>query len=467
MKCQLPDIRKYRLEYICIAVLFVYVFLTMCYQDVTVAPRFGIDFVESLFDGEPLSFYYRSNLAGYNAEGANYDIGYFILYGIWDLPITILKHTIGIDTASAACLMWYKVPLILALLVSIHELLALSHLLGVSSDRDAEIMLITLTTATVFYPVWVACQCDILPITLCLIATHALFEDHTRQALLWFALALLVKPFAVFWLILAVLYCNRNILVIGIKCVLAAVPFLVTRLAYEYSPSHPHARQPALTENPDVFWDLTIPIGNDSSVSVFILLFVVICIAAYLHRGAMTARKDRIGFLLLLYAMWTGFVFTVSVAPYWIAYAAPAIILLLVLCGDADLLWLDLVGGLALIAHHILLTPWVYGGGMTYYYLIFHSLFSDREQAASGATVAGILRRFNIQSYDPVVNAVSLGCYLAIGIIAYRRLFLERPVPADTKNAARSTRIVLWFRILALYGFVAATILVLLTILHG
>ena len=51
--------------------LLVFSYLTMCYMDVTVAPRFGVTFIESLFDGKPLSFYANSNMLGINVEGAN------------------------------------------------------------------------------------------------------------------------------------------------------------------------------------------------------------------------------------------------------------------------------------------------------------------------------------------------------------------------------------------------------------
>lgn len=467
MNYRIPDWRKYCLEYLSVIVLFIYVFLTICYQDVTVAPRFGVTFVESLFDGEPLSFYANSNVAGFNVEGANYDIGYFILYGIWDLPVTILKHTIGIDTASAGCLMWYKLPLVIAFLAVIHELLAIAHLLGADHKHDAEIILITITTATFFYPVWIACQCDILPILLCLAATRALFLNNVRQSILWFALALLVKPFALFWMLLAVLYHNRNLVRIVKECVCACLPLGITRLAYEFSPSHPHARQPALTENPAAFWDVTLPIGNGSSASVFIIVLMLVFIAAYIHRSDLSQQRDRIVFLLLLYIMWTSFVYTVSVAPYWIVYMAPVTVLLLALCNDADLLLLDLLGGATLIVHHILLTPWVYGGGKTYYDLLLHGLFTDEEQAASGATVAGIIRAFNIQSYEPVINAVSIGCYAAIGYIAYRRLVDGRSVKTDHESYVISTRVAIWIRILFLYAFIAATLITLIHILRG
>lgn len=467
MNCKFVNIRKYRLEFAAIAVLLVYIFLTMCYQDVTVSARFGVTFVESLFDGEPLSFYYNSNNAGFNVEGANYDILYFIIYGIWDLPVTILSHTIGLDTASAGCLMWYKIPLIAAMFAAIYEICQIAHDLGVDEERDAEIVLISMTTATLFYPVWIACQCDILSILPCLVATRALFQDNIRKSVLWFALALLIKPLVIFWMILAVVYYNRNLIRIAVQCIVAIVPLVITRLAYEFSPSHPHARQPALSEDPSNFYNVTIPIGGGATVSVFILLFLLLCIAAYMHHTNITARQDRIAYLMLLYALWIGFLYFVSIAPNWIAYAAPITILILVLCNDADILLLELVGGLALMIHHILLFPWVYGGGMTYYYLILGGLFSDREQAASGATVAGIVRTFNIQSYEPIVNAASLGCYLAIGYIAYRRLYKGQHAPTEKESGVLTTRVAIWLRILCLYGFVAATLIVLVKILRG
>jgi|GEM_PF-1590851 len=483
--------KNLRTYFIFLGALLIFSYLTMCYMDVTVAPRFGVTFIESLFDGKPLSFYANSNMLGINAEGANYDMGYFILYGIWDIPVYLLNHFFGVDTGSAGCLLWYKLLLVIFLFASIWQIRAITELCGagvtggISGNKPDEssaaglnlshgddLTLLYLTAPTIFFPVFVACQCDIMPIFFSLAATRRFMQGQYRQCIGLMAIAMTFKPFPLFWLLLLILYKNRNPFKIIFDFACGCSLFVLSRLLYKYSPSFPDARQAAMTEDPKTFFAVTFPAGA-GEVSVFFVAVLLIYIVAYAHQSrsenkgeeaaaqAMSVTgsdhyRDNQKLLLCLYGIWTSFVLFVPMPPYWSIYFAPAAVLLIYLCQDETMMLVELIGSAALTATYILDFSWVYGGGRTFYYLLLHGLFENEQQAADGNTIAGLLRAFNIQSYEPILNAIYAACFIYIGISAYKKLMNKENVTTDINESGLKMNFAL--RLLFLYGFVLVTL---------
>ena len=92
-------------------------FFTMYYADITVTSRFSLIFLDSLFDGSPLSFYSNALASGIAPEGAVYDIGMYIIFAVWNLPVWILQKTARLNAMSVGALLWVKLlPVLCAFL---------------------------------------------------------------------------------------------------------------------------------------------------------------------------------------------------------------------------------------------------------------------------------------------------------------------------------------------------------------
>ena len=77
-------------------------FLTMYYVDITVTSQFGLVFIDSLFDLKPFGFYANALNTGIAPEGAVYDIGAYVIFGIWSVPVWILNRLFGVSVLSVS-----------------------------------------------------------------------------------------------------------------------------------------------------------------------------------------------------------------------------------------------------------------------------------------------------------------------------------------------------------------------------
>ena len=459
--------RGYFIEFFAFALIGAFCILTVCYMDITVAPRFGVTLIDSLFDGELLSFYHLSNIAGINAEGANYDMGYFIIYGIWDFPVWVLHHLFQIDTGNTWCLIWYKIPLLFFTFITARETVQVAKLCGIMKDSEREVLLLFLTTSVLFFPVMIACQCDIISVAFAMGATRLMMENRYRSGLLLFAVSMTVKPFTILWLALCVAYQNRNLFKTIFDFACGCSLFLLSRGLYLLSPSHPGARQRALTEDPAALWSTTISVGN-GEISLFFVVIVIVLIAAFANRESLLEISGRRKLLVYLYVLWGAFLVVVGIVPYWAVYFAPVSVLVMCMAGSEAAMLMDLAVNVAFTAIMIMRFTWVYGGSRTFSYLLLKRFFVDEKMASDGITVSGFLTTLHMHHFVPVLFAIVAGGVIYIGYSAWKKYPIlgvigydkaqDRETPSGFDEDTVFYRSVRWeilLRLLFLYGFIA------------
>lgn len=457
--------RKVSLHKIWMIFLFGFATLLMFYQDGTVGPRFGLYFLDSLFDGKPFSFYGVALQAGINEEGANYDIGFYLLYGLWELPIWIFRHFAYINETSPLCLIWYKLLPVLFLFHSAKLIRDIAELLGFTYETQKVCSEWYLFSPLTFFPIFVACQCDIIPLTLCLAATKYWMKGDFHKPLILFACAMLTKPFAIFWLLLYCIMENRKILQILGNFLFCVFPMLIFRFLYYFSPSFPAARRPAKSENISLFLDSSVPLGS-GALSLFVFTLLILYLYAWMNPHFTSSKTDskqahNRSIVFLLWSIWLSFILFVGVAPYWIIYFAPFSILILPYCHDSTkAAFLDLTAGSALILHFIFIYPWVYGGSMTYGYSFLSRIASNAHIYESGITLAGVLRTFRIDRLLPAITALYTASWLICGSSAIINTYKKKqgsqclPALSSTSNGKHQTIL----RLCALTLFVLVTL---------
>ena len=462
--------------------LCVYCVLTVCYADLTVSARFGVTFVDALFDGKPLSFYHLANLAGITHEGAIYDIGYYILYGLWDFPVWVLHKLTGLATDNTWCLIWYKGPLVIFTVLSALETVKMAESCGVigkyTEGREAalqekqKIILLYITSVTVFFSVFISCQCDVIPLYFVLKGTNYYFEDRRWSFLAMFSAAMSMKPFPVFWLALLIVFRQKRLDRIIADCLLGSGGFIISRVLYYFSPSFPAERQKAMTENPLLFLNVMIE-GGRGKISLFFAVLVLILIFAFADKCDIHSIVSRKKLMVYLYCVWGAFIIFTGAVPYWTIYFAPASVLVVYMLHSDAAMLTDLAVNIALAVTFILRYTWVYGGSMTYSYLLLKPLLTE-EMAADGNTVAGILRHFYMQEFEPMFHAIVFAGMLYIAYSAFKTIHNEGNGAMSGGKAQKEAAIeesnvkdYMPLRILFLCGFVAMTLVALWTTLMG
>lgn len=446
------------------AVLFVILLawstLLIFYADGVVATQFGMILWDSLFDGVPLSFYGLANASGITQEGAVYDIGFYILYAIWQLPFYIIRHFVHFSLTAPLFIIWNQLLTLLFLFWSARLTEEIASLIGLSEEQCHLVGTLYVLSPLTFFPVFVAYQFDVIPLTFCLLATKYWLLRDRRKALLYFAISFLAKPFPVFWLMLYCVCENRRITYMIRDFVLGCTPMVIVRLLYHFSPAYPSARQAAQTQTMTLFTNETLDIGI-GSISLFFAVVIVLYLY-FLHRNLYSNQEvteivRRREIIIALWIMWFAFTILCDSVCYWVIYFAPFSVLILFLSTyDIENFLLDLVANAALVFIYILNYSWVYGGGRTYSYTFLQYLIPNDNVFSNGVTVAGLFRQLHLDQFEAIAATVAFVCFAVPGWHALQATRRQDDI-ASTPDTLGS-RIAIWLRLAFLYGFVALTL---------
>nr|WP_308624389.1 hypothetical protein [uncultured Eisenbergiella sp.] len=438
------------MDAIAIIAAFVFCFLTMYYADVTVTARFSFTFLDSLFDGKPISFYANALATGIAPEGAVYDIGMYVAFAVWNIPVWILNKLFQIDLLSIGCLLWYKLMLVFIMFVSINIMKKIGEVIGYDDTTLKLVSIIYLLSFTVFFPVLVAVQYDIIPLTFILYGLLCYLRGDKRKFILCFALSMTMKPFALFAFIALVLMTEKKIRKIILYNFCGVSLMLCCKILYSFSKGYRASGGDFFSGMLPVLFANSIPVGN-AELSLFIFALFLIYIAAYDWKAGMDPQENTGRIILIVTFVWAAFSVFVGIPPYWLVYLSPFLTLSLFMNpGKVNFcLILDWIYNSTITVIMIMQYPWVYGGGKTFQYLLFKPFYLNYMEGKEGVTVAGILRRLYIEDLLPIFSAVQAAAILAILFMAWR------------KNDEERQKVGIWHvrvRVCMLYGWIALSL---------
>ena len=401
--------------------MLLFCFLTMYYADITVTGQYGLVFLDSLFDKKLLSFYSNALASGIAPEGAVYDIGTYIIFGIWSIPIWILNKFTGVSVLSVGGLLWLKGLLILFLVGSIKVILLIASDLGFSLKRANEISQIFLLSSTVFFPVFVVAQYDVIPLFFMLLGIHSYMQNNRKYFLLFFAISMTIKPLTILILFLLILLKEKNLIKIGWSLIEGSSLMLLCKMLYSTNEAYRKSCSGFLGKNLPNLLKVSLD-GGYGKISVFFMILILIYISAYMNNESGDSLKMKRITVIRIFAVWAAFCVFGTMAPYWTIYMAPFAVFT-VFMNEKNLnrmLFIDFVGNVALSILLIMDYSWVYGGDKTYAYLLLKHFCGKVLNGGQGTTVAGILRHLSIQGIMPVIEAILTAWLLYIIYITYK-----------------------------------------------
>lgn len=402
--------------------------VAICYADITVYARFGLTFLDSLFDGEVFSFYRNAGASGIAPEGAVYDIGLYFIYGIWNIPLWILNKCVGINPVGVGALVWYKILLVLFMIFCMIRMYDIGKLLGLPEEKAAFGVMCFATSLLTFMPIYVASQCDVIPLAFLLNALYYIFNGDKTKMLIYVALALLTKPFSLLMLVLLVVLYEKNILKVVVQVLLGASPMLFFKIIYSIVPGAVKSSEAHIMSSLEQFLEIQIPSGN-GPISLFVVGYLAVIVIAYLSNRKTFDECGDIELqyifyrktVMYLYFVWLIFCVFARIYPYWAVYLAPFAIWTMLISNDIENSMLfEMIFEIALTLSLIMNFSWVYGGGKAYTYTMLSDIIKNIVDMNGGVTVAGILRHFKVDMLMPAINGVTVVCGAVVGILALK-----------------------------------------------
>lgn len=425
-------------------------FFTMYYADITVTARFSLTFIDSLFDGKFISFYENALLTGIAPEGAVYDIGIYVIFAIWGLPVWILQKVMGLNPLSIGCLLWFKLMLAIIMYWSSVVLKQIAQEIGFSKKTQEYMAIIYLLSFTLLFPVLVAAQYDMIPLLFVLYGVFFYLKKENNKYILFFAIAMTMKPFALLPLVALILLKEKKIMFIFIKLIYGISLMAGCKIIYSFNEAYRESCGSFLTKMLPVLTKVSIPIGN-TELSLFFGGLFGIYILAFMWRRKESELLNRRRAVFIVACVWLVFSIFTDLTPYWSVYLAPFLVLITFMTKDNlnVALILELVFNLSLTIIFIFKFTWVYGGGKMFQYLILKPFYSKYVGKSEGVTVAGMLRHLSLENMLPAFGGVMVVCAGFMVYYAYRGL--------EDKEYNKDIKIEVWnvrIRIIALYGWI-------------
>lgn len=318
---------KNKKKLIMIILLTGIVFSSTCFLDIIITTRHGINFWHTLFDGQ-LSKYYSYNLGlkylpGYDFSiNAVYNILEYVVFAIWDFPLWIYEAVTGNDAMGNALLIFYAKGIVLLFGAGcVYSVKRICLSLG-RNEIIGNAVIMLLTSTIILSTVISMGQYDIISLFFILMGVDFYIKKNNKLFILFFALAIPLKLFALlFFVPLLVLREKKIRKILGAiiaSCSLygfSAVIFILCDYNGVSASSSESLLKKMFVNNVDLSLE---------PVSVFVVFIVGIVIWCYLHDEKDENKIEPLRICLMVSA----FAIILPAHPQWLIYSVPFLCIL-------------------------------------------------------------------------------------------------------------------------------------------
>lgn len=315
-----------------IIIIFILSFLLMlvsyAYGDILVTTRHSINFWKILFDGNILKFYDLNILASGNdffnsIYGCYYNIVTYIIFAVWNMPLSILFNFTSIDVMNnQLCIIYMKLLPVLFLFLSAKVLSRIMKEIKVEEGLRKICIFLFFSSVITLVSVLVLGQYDIISIYFQLLSLLAYVKNDDKKFLLWSSIAFCCKYFSILIFLPLLIHKYKNIWKIVVYCLLMMVPFIITSSLFKVSEV---AYENGFMETAST--QIIARIFKDTNIlyPLFVVIYVLLLVWCYIN------KKDdyKYSFIYICLIAMASFFGLLNGYIYWCVMMVPYVILLI------------------------------------------------------------------------------------------------------------------------------------------
>lgn len=405
MKKRIPS----SVKFIILAILCLIPFLSYLYNDTFIQIRYGINVVGSMVDGNGLLSFYEYNHIkaqeltdlGILHIDAAWDFPIYIILGIWNFPLYIIQEKMHVDPITNFWAASYGKSLFLLFLAfSTVNIYKICKYINIEDILIKYAVIIYLTSCMTFSSVYIMGQSDVIVIAFVLLGTLDLMKKNYWKFIVWFAMAISMKPFALIVFIPLLLLVEKNLIKILLKLMLACSIMGFSKLVFAFWGGTGIAEKSIYEKK-----ELTIMLSNklpffNGSVPVIVFLFAILCLYCYFKCLDDSKRIESYVWISLIAA--SILVVSFQAPPYRFLYLAPYFAILIALHTEhfKTNVFLETVGAISLLFSHFIVYYWCYDVDKMQEMLLW-KLFGgvSAESKLTLKNIADVLSPFNFVGY--------------------------------------------------------------------
>lgn len=397
-------------------------FLSYSYNDTIFLIRYGVNVAGSIFEGDGLLSFYTYNqikmeelqAVGKLAQIAVYDFPIYLVLGIWNFPLWLIGHVTGADPVETfGGIVWGKGLFLLFTFICAILICKICRQMQMEEKDAICAMVLFLTSIVTFSSVYIIGQCDVIVIAFILLGTLSLMQGKRKWFVLWFAVAISMKMFALFIFVALLLLAEKNIIKIGLQAMAGISLTMISRLAFmQQSNAGVEVKDGFERYNITTLLSNKLPLFN-ATVPVVLVFLAAVFLFCYMKR---TQEKDLSEYIIYvsLLAILTVLI-SFQATPYWFMYMVPYVAILTMLHKERlnENFFLELLGLGGLFVSHLLVYYWCYDVGMTRYMLL-EKLFGAADTVSNPVSLMNLIEKLNIRQYNFIgftLFLVAMGAY--------------------------------------------------------
>lgn len=339
--------------------VFLFFFYNYFYSDILITTSHSINFWNAVFPWDIRNFYEIAQSDIRNEAytiylNPGYDFPIYVLFGIWNFPLWLLRELAGLDIwNSSIALMWAKsIILFFTVLccISIKKICV-----EINQEKDYKTAILFFLTSLYLYAgAVVNSQYDIIVSFFMLEALYHIIKGERKKFIFYIAVSVGIKPFSLFIFVPLILYAEKNLLKIILQSIITIVPYVFLKVFI------PNNIQTGTYGNVLTLFKNKIRIGTDD-IPIFLLACFVFWLICYGRRSVNRESFAR-NCIQMCYIAFALFFMLCGTSPYWIVMLAPFQCLLFVtnkkyLCFNVIL---EMVSSICIIGTYIIKSPWCY-----------------------------------------------------------------------------------------------------------
>lgn len=405
-------------EWGAVVIVTVFAMFTMFYSDFQGTMDFAFQVTRQIFHGDFSGFQYIASHP--------YGMTMAVLLIVWMVPFYPFTVLVGENFnyfGSVAGAVWSKLFLLLMTVFLVKAVCNIAKYLEVRQEIWKWLPLFMLTSAFYFFPVVEIGQCDVIELTFIMWGMYYYLKEDTKRFLLFFAIAIPMKYFALMIFVPLVLLHQKNPIKVIVEGILGGsllcINLIIRKSVYgsflgEFtsdaisgltSGAASEAVQQAVNETNVIEGFFGSFIANSS---VFVVVYLLICTLAY------SIKKGQ-----ELWAIYIpGLVFSCFfvLAPtnfYWSVLMLPFMTIMM-FRNEYQLrlsMLLETIAGWAAVFISIFSASWVIGGEKTFEYLFLRGI----AKGADVQTFLGCEHEFG--GLLPYANSAYVACVIGLLII--------------------------------------------------
>ena len=310
------------------------------WYDMNATAQQSSDLLDLIFKGKPLNFYTfvlnKANAGGYmppfydpaDSPSAAYNIVLYLVLAVWELPVYIINHISPLWNYVVLLELWARFLSILLSVICFFQMIKLAEILMTDKTKAKWAGYYFISSPLIAYCIIIRNQLDIVPVLLIILALKQYFKKKYIAFCLFMAIACCFKLIPVFIVIPLLCLAEKRIgklfqyilLSISLYAVTTIVPILA-------DPGYGLIQNGVIKSDAfsNYIFKVIIP-GGDSNASVFLLIFFLLCVVAYVIKPK--AADFPIFAVMLGFAAISNFFLFVKWHPQWMVLLLPFITLI-------------------------------------------------------------------------------------------------------------------------------------------